>query len=292
MSARRDLLKGLAFNGPWIVGVAAFLAYPVIAAFYYSLCHYSVLLPPVFLGVDHYAELIGHDGLFWQSLWNTSVFAAGSVFFGILIALALALLLNARVKGLAFYRTLFFLPTLMPVVATCMLWMWMLSGDGIVNHLLGGVGIEGPNWLNEAAFIKSAIIMMAVWGAGNAMIIILAGLQDVPESLMEAALIDGAGFWRRLKDVTIPMISPVLYFNVIMGVIGGFQVFTQAFIMTGPSGGDGNSAMFYVLRLFTLAFHDLRMGYACAMAVILFAIIVAATLLMHRLSLRWVHYER
>lgn len=291
-SARRQQLMGMLFCSPWILGIAAFLAYPVLAAIWYSLCSYSVLLPPVFIGVDNYIEL-ATDELFWQSLWNTTFFAMGSVLLGIGVSLGLALLLNNRVRGLGLYRTLFFLPTLMPVVASSMLWLWMYNGDGgLINHMLGWVGVSGPNWLQKAMWLKPALILMSVWGAGHAMVIILAGLQDVPESLHEAAILDGANWWQRLIHITIPMISPVLYFNIIMGIIGGFQVFTQAFIMVGSAGGPDRAALFYVLHLYNLAFEDLRMGYACAMALILFVIIVTLTAIMHQLSQRFVHYDR
>jgi multiple sugar transport system permease protein len=291
LGARRRW-TGLAFCSPWLLGLAGFLAFPIATAVWYSFCNYPLLRPPVFIGVDNYTELLGDD-LFWRSLFNTTVFACGSVIGGVLMAFLLALLLNARVRGVGIYRTLFFLPTLVPVVATCMLWMWMYAGEGgIINHLLGMVGIDGPNWLKDAAWIKPALVLMAVWGCGHAMIILLAGLQDVPESLYEAALIDGANWWQRLIHVTIPLLSPVLYFNVIMGIIGGFQVFTQAFVMLGGQGGERNAALFYVLHLYNKAFEDLRMGYACAMAIILFAVVVTLTLAMHRLTRRFMHYER
>ena len=181
----------------------------------------------------------------------------------------------------------------MPVVATSMLWLWMYNGDsGIINHFLSYVGVkEGPNWMTDPAFIKWALVLMSVWGAGHAMVIILAGLQDVPESLYEAALLDGANWWQRLWHITVPSISPVLYFNIIMGVIGGFQVFSQAFIMTGSTGGPERAGLFYVLHLYNVAFEDLRMGYASAMAVMLFVLILVLTVVMHKLSKRFVHYD-
>jgi multiple sugar transport system permease protein len=274
------------------VGLSAFLLYPLAAAFYYSLCDYSVLLPPVFVGFDNYVELF-HDKLFWKSLYNTSFFAFGAVGLSIVTALTLALLLNSKVKGVAAYRTAFFLPSLMPLVAGSMLWQTMYSGQGgIINTVLAKVGVTGPAWLADPAWAKIAIIFMAVWGAGNSMVIFLAGLQDVPTALYEASIIDGAGFWQRLLHVTLPMISPVIYFNLVMGVIAGFQAFAQALIMTSATGAPEQSTLFYVLQLYNVGFMDLRMGYASAMAWVLFLIILALTFTATRLSKRWVHYDR
>jgi multiple sugar transport system permease protein len=289
---RRKVLTGLLFSSPWVIGLSVFLIYPLLAALYYSLCDYSVLLPPVFVGFDNYIELF-QDKLFWKSLWNTTFFAVGAVSLGVLVALTLAILLNSKVKGLAFYRTAFFLPSLMPLVAGSILWFCMYAGQGgIINTLLAKIGITGPAWLSDPAWAKVAIVFMAVWGAGNSMVIFLAGLQDVPMSLYEASIIDGANWLQRLLNVTLPMISPVIYFNVIMGIIGGFQAFAQAMIMTSSTGAPEQSTLFYVLQLYNVGFMDLRMGYASAMAWVLFVIILALTFMATRLSKRWVTYDR
>jgi multiple sugar transport system permease protein len=284
--------NGLLFCAPWLLGLTVFLAYPLCAAFYYSLCDYSVLLPPVFVGFDNYVDLL-KDPLFWKSLYNTAYYALGSVVLGLFVSLGLALLLNSKVKGLGLYRTVFFLPSLMPVVASSILWLWMYNGQsGVINTCLRAIGISGPAWLADPAWAKPAIVIMAVWGAGNAMVVYLAGLQDVPTSLYEAALIDGAGFFQRLVNVTIPMISPVIYFNVVLSIIAGFQAFTQAFIMTGGAGAPARSTLFYVLNLYNVGFQDLRMGYASAMAWVLFVVILVLTFGATRLSKRWVTYDR
>lgn len=289
---RISLRHGLLFCSPWLLGGGLFLVYPLLAAFYYSLCSYSVLLPPVFVGLENYLALL-QDELFWKSLWNTAVYALGSVLLGIFVALALALLLNTRVKGLAFYRTVFFLPSLMPVVASSILWMWMYNGEsGIINTFLRSLGLGAPAWLADPAWAKLAMILMAAWGAGHAMVIFIAGLQDVPLAVYEAAIIDGAGFFARLRYVTLPMLSPVIYFNVVMGVIGGFQVFAQALIMTDATGAPDRSTLFYVLQLYNVGFQDLRMGYACAMAFVLFLLILSLTFLATHLSRKWVSYDR
>ncbi|HVJ14437.1 MAG TPA: sugar ABC transporter permease [Polyangiaceae bacterium] len=284
--------NGILFCLPWLIGMSVFLIYPLISALWYSLCDYSVLLPPVFIGLDNYIDLF-QDALFWKSLWNTSYYAVGAVTLGVIMSMTLAVLLNSKVKGLAFYRTVFFLPSLMPVVAGSILWMWMYNGEsGIINTALAGIGIKGPSWLADPNWSKIAIIIMAVWGAGHSMVIFLAGLQDVPNAIYEAAIIDGANWTQRLFNVTIPMISPVIYFNVIMGIIGGFQVFTQALIMTDATGSPERSTLFYVLQLYNVGFQDLRMGYASAMAWVLFAIILALTFVATKLSKRWVTYDR
>jgi multiple sugar transport system permease protein len=289
---RRKVRVGVAFCTPWLIGLAVFLIYPLLAALYYSLCDYSVLLPPVFVGFDNYVELFA-DKLFWKSLWNTSFFALGSVGLSVLVALTLAILLNSKVRGLGFYRTVFFLPSLMPLVAGSMLWLFMYKGEGgIINTLLREIGINGPAWLSDPAWSKPAIIFMAAWGAGNAMVIFLAGLQDVPAALYEASIIDGASWLQRLVHVTLPMISPVIYFNVVMGIIGGFQAFAQALIMTDSTGAPEQSTLFYVLQLYNVGFQDLRMGYASAMAWVLFVIILLLTYLATQLSKRWVTYDR
>ncbi len=292
MSTQNDLKNGLIFSSPWLIGSVVFLGYPLAAALYYSFTDYSVLLPPVFVGVENYIELF-QDELAYKSLYNTVVFAFGSVVLSLFTSLVLALLLNNQIRGITLYRTVFFLPSLMPMVASSILWMWMYSGEGgIINTALAAVGIDGPAWLADPQWAKSAIIIMAAWGAGHAMVIFLAGLQDVPTSLYEAAIIDGAGFWQRLFHVTLPTISPVIFFNLLMGFIGGFQVFTQAFVMTGGSGAPEQSTLFYVLQLYNVGFNDLRMGYACAMAWVLFIIIFCLTMVVMRLSKRFVSYDR
>ncbi|HUT58572.1 MAG TPA: sugar ABC transporter permease [Phycisphaerae bacterium] len=289
---RRHLRNGLLFCLPWLIGFSVFLLYPLVASAYYSMCDYSVLLDPVFVGLDNYRQMLS-DPLFGKSLWNTAYYAMFSVGLGLVISLSLAMLLNVRLRGIAWYRTALYLPTLMPVVAASVLWAWMYNGEsGILNSLLAKVGIEGPNWLADPSWAKFAMVLMTVWGVGNAMVIYLAGLQDVPVQLQEAAVIDGANWLQRLRHVTIPMISPVIYFNLIMGIIGSLQVFTRAYIMTGATGEPERSTLFYVLRLHNVAFQDLRMGYACAMAWVLFLIILALTLVLTRVSRKWVHYER
>lgn len=283
---RRDwqnLRAGLAFSSPWLLGLAVFTVYPVAASLYYSFCDYSVLQPAMWIGTDNYVQLV-HDDLFWRSLGNTLYYAALSIPLGTAVSLALALLLNYEVPGTPLFRTIFYLPSIVPLVASSVLWMWIFNGSyGLLNWAIAPVlrwfHSAPPSWLSDPAWAKPALVLMSVWGVGNSMVIYLAGLKDIPRELYEAAEIDGATALSRFRHVTLPMLTPVIYFNVVMGIIGALQTFTQAFVMTGPEGAPARSTLFYSLYLFTTAFYDLRMGYASALAWILFLIIVTLTLL-------------
>ncbi len=313
---RRHLRNGLLFASPWLVGMTAFLGWPIFSSLYLSCCDYSTLQPPVWVGLANYRDLLS-DQIFYKSLGNTLILAGLALPGGMLTALFLAILLNSGVRGLAFFRTIFYLPCLVPAVASAMLWLWVFNGEyGILNHALHGVldplngavnsGLAGlglsarvnwqpPTWLNDPAWAKPALAIMCIWSMGGTMIVYLAGLQDVPAELYEAAEIDGAGWWRRLLHVTLPCLSPVLYFTLIMGLIGMLQFFTAAYIMGGgPMGGTAGmparSTLFYALYLWSAAFEWLRMGYASAMAWFLFMITVALTLIAHRTAGRKVTY--
>jgi len=282
--ATRRLFAGLGFTLPWLIGLSTFTLYPVIASLYYSFCDYSVLESPVWIGGDNYWRLV-HDRSFWLSLKNTLIYSGCSIPIGMVVALSLALLLNCRVRGTAIFRTIFYLPSIVPVIASSMLWLWILNPSvGLVNQALAPFchlfGVQPPGWLADPRWAKPALILMSAWGVGNSMIIYLAGLQDVPEALYEAAEIDGAGKWQQFWHVTLPMIMPVVYFNLVMGIIGALQVFTQVFIMTdGTNGSPAQSTLMYAPYLFATAFFDLRMGYASALAWVLFVIIALMTLL-------------
>ncbi|HYP17184.1 MAG TPA: sugar ABC transporter permease [Opitutus sp.] len=294
---RRQLFTGLGFTSLWIVGLAVFTAYPVLASLYYSFCDYSILKSPVWCGLENYQQLFS-DELFWLSLKNTLIYAGLSVPLGAIVSLSLALLLNCEVRGKPVFRVLFYLPSIVPVVAASMLWMWIFNGQvGLLNWvltpLLAPFGVTPPAWLVDPNWAKSALILMSLWGTGNAMVIYLAGLQSVPKELYEAAEIDGASGFRRFWHVTLPQLAPVVYFNVVMSLIGALQIFTQAIVMSSAaSGGTGTetdgfparSTLFYTMHLFATAFYDLRMGYASAMAYVLFLIIAGLTWLATRLS--------
>lgn len=286
---RQKLRLGLTFISPWIIGFLAFTLYPVGASIYFSFCDYDVLQKPVWVGTLNYRDMLT-DSVFWKSLYNTLYYASLSLPLGLISALLVAVLLNQPVRGRSLFRTIFFLPSLVPMVAGAILWWWLLNGNfGLINHVLGLVGISGPQWLADENWTKPSLVLMSVWGIGNTVVIYLAALQDVPRALYESAEIDGATPWAKLWHITVPMISPVIYFNLIMGIIGSLQVFAQPYIMLG-GGGPNRSALFYAVYLFQNAFEYRQMGYACAMAWVLFLLILTLTLVATRLSRKHVHY--
>lgn len=287
---RRSLLLGLAFISPWIAGFLVFTLYPVCASLFFSFCDYDVLTRPVWIGALNYSEMFT-DTLFWKSLYNTLFFAAFSIPLGLVTSLLVAVLLNQRVRGRSTFRAIFFLPSLVPIVASSVLWLWILNGNfGLLNSALRALGVSHPpQWLADPAWTKPSLILMSLWGVGSSMVIYLAALQDVPRSLYESAELDGAGAWRRFVHITLPMISPVIYYNLIMGIIGSLQVFSQGYIMM-PSGGPQRSSLFYAVYLFLNAFEYRQMGYACAMAWFLFVLILALTWLATRGTRKMIFY--
>jgi multiple sugar transport system permease protein len=286
---KSETRSGLLFASPWFIGFSVFLAYPLLASFYYSFCDYSVLKKPVWIGGENYRDLF-QDELFWTTLKNTAVYTALALPLSLIVALALAMLLNSRVRGLSFYRTIFYLPSLMPPVALAVVWLWLLNNEhGLVNNALQGIGITGPNWIGEPSWSKPSLVLIGMWTAGNAMVIYLAGLQDVPAALYEAADLDGASAWQKTLKVTLPMISPVILFNLVMGIIGHLQVFTEPYVMF-PGGGPARSTYFYTMYMFENAFKYHKMGYTCAMGWIMFLIILVLTLISFRFSEKHVHY--
>jgi len=290
---RAETLWGFAFASPWLIGLIVLTAGPIVASIVYSFCRYDVLHAPQFTGFENYRRLLTDDPLFWRSLGNTAFMMLG-VPLGLAAGLGIAMLLNCEVRGMRVYRTIYYLPAIVPVVASSLLWLWVLNPEiGMVNSLLRVLGVtDPPGWLNSPSWLfgsKTAIIVMGLWGAGSSMIMWLAGLKGIPRHLYEAAEIDGAGPWGRFRNVTLPMLSPYLFFNLIMGVIGTMQIFSQAYIMT--RGGPDDSTLFYAYHLFNSAFRYFEMGYASAMAWILFLIVLALTLAQMWLGRRWVHYE-
>lgn len=284
----RKILNGIGFISPWVVGLLVFQLFPICASFYYSFCSYDVLNPPVFVGLDNYVSL-AQDELFWHSLKVTVIYAALALPLSLVVSLFIAILLNQKIKARGLFRTIFYIPSLVPMVALGILWGWIFRGDqGILNYLLGLVGIDGPNWLGSTVWATPSIVITGLWGVGATVVIYLAALQTVPAELYEAATIDGANTWQKIIHVTIPSISSVIYFNLMLGVIGCLQVFAVPYVMTG--GGPERSTYYYTLYLFDNAFSYLRMGYASAMAMILTVLILILTWLAHKFSHSKVHY--
>ncbi|MFH1744094.1 MAG: sugar ABC transporter permease [bacterium] len=296
---RRNRILGLLFASPWLVGFCVFTFIPILTSLYYSFCRYNVVRPPKWVGLENYVELFFNDPYFYKTLYNTFYMMALGLPLGLSLAFILALLLNTRVKGEGIFRTVFYLPTLVPVVATAILWVWLLNPEyGLINTVLGWFHIAGPGWLTNTTWSKPALILTNLWGVGNIMIIFLAGLQQVPTELYEAARVDGAGAGRRMWHITLPAISPILLFNLVMGVIGSFQYFTQVYIMTtgispesgGRAGGPQGSTLVYALYLYQHAFQNFKMGYASAMAWILFVVTLGILYFIFKTS-GWVHYS-
>lgn len=258
---------------------------------YYSLTTYSILDAGEFVGFKNYGELF-HDELFWKSISNTIYFAVFFVPLSILFGVSLAMMLNMKVKGLAIYRTIFFLPTLVPQVALAVLWMWLLNpGFGLVNGMLDSIGIQGPNWLGSMSWSKPSLILMSLWTIGQPVIIYLAGLGDISEEYYEAAEVDGASWFQKTRHITLPLLTPVIFYNLVMGLIGAFQQFTLPYTMTQGQGTPANSLTFYVMHMYDNAFKYFKMGYGSAMAWILFVIIMILTAIIFSTSKRWVHYQ-
>jgi multiple sugar transport system permease protein len=289
--ARRDFFWGLVFTSPAIIGLLWFTAYPVIASLYYSFTTYTMVGHNTqWIGFTNYEDLM-HDHTWWSSLWNTFYIVILSVPIGIVVALGLAMLLNMQVRGQSIYRTIFFIPTIVPIVASAVVWSYVFDPQyGALNNILHAVGITGPGWLADPNWAKPALIIFSAWGVGNLMVIMLAGLQDVPRELHEAAEVDGASRFSRFRNVTLPFISPTLMFALVTGLIAGFQYFTQVFVLTSGAGTPAGSTLVAGLYLYQNAFQFFKVGYACAIAWVLFVIIAIVTVITFRLVGRRVYY--
>jgi multiple sugar transport system permease protein len=287
---QRQTVWGYALLSPWLIGFLVLTAGPMITSLWLSFTKYDFATSE-FVGVENYRRLFVDDPLFWKALKVTLVYAVFSVPLGIAGSLALAMLLNTKVLGMPIFRTIFYLPSLVPAVAAAVLWQWIFNADnGLLNQVLGVFGFAGPQWLQDENWTIPAFLIMSLWGIGGGrMIIFLAGLQSIPDSYVEAANLDGASPWQTFRHITLPLLSPVMFFNLILGTIGSFQYFTQAYVMT--SGGPNNASLFYALYLFRNAFEYFKIGKASALAWVLFVILLAITLIQLKLSKRWVHYE-
>lgn len=288
-SRGREAIECYIFMLPVILGLLLFYLGPMIASLYFSMTEYDMLSSADWVGLQNYRDLVD-DELFWKSLRVTVMYSGISVPLVLVLALALALLLNQKVPGVTAFRTMYYLPTVMSGVAVATLWKWIFNTDyGILNLLLDKVGIRGPGWLVEENWAIWALIMTSLWTAGGSMLIFLAGLQSIPNDLYEAAEIDGAGAWSRFRNITVPLISHVTFFNLVLGIIGALQVFTEAWVLT--KGGPNDSTLLLSVHLYRNAFQYLKMGYASAIAWVMFLIVLALTLVVFKSAPMWVHHQ-
>jgi multiple sugar transport system permease protein len=290
---RQEATWGLLFVTPWIVGFTLWILGPMVFSLALVFTDWQILSPPTFVGLRNLQTLLS-DRFVGIALYNTAYFTFIYVPLNLAVALGLAMLVNRPTRGITAIRTLFYLPSVTPTVAYTALWIWLLNADyGLINILLRQVGIKGPRWLGDPDWAKPALILMSLWGFGSVALIFLAALQGVPEALYEAASLDGAGSWARFANVTLPMISPAILFNLVVGMINSFQIFTSAYVIAqgGTPGGPVNSTLFLVIYLYNAGFHDFQMGYASALAWLLFVIVLVLTGIQFVGSRRWVHYE-
>ncbi len=287
---RRDTVEGYLFIMPVVLGLLLFTIGPMLASFYISFTKYPILRSPEWIGLRNYVNMFTKEPNFWQSVKVTMLYAVTAVPLGILGAFLLALLLNQRIKGMGFFRTSFYIPTIVPAVASAVLWGWLLNPDyGLINAMLKVVGLPTSRFLGEPDSALASLVLMSLWGVGGGMVIYLAGLQGIPESFYEAAKIDGASSRQLFRYITVPLMTPTLFFGLVMGLIGAFQYFTEAFILT--QGGPLFSTYFYSLMVYERAFRFTQMGMAAAMAWVLLVVVLVLTLLVFRSSALWVFYE-
>jgi multiple sugar transport system permease protein len=294
--AWRRQRNGMLFVAPWVIGFLAFTLTPMVSSLYYSFTSYNAIKPARWVGLQNYVLIFTADPYIRVAVVNTLYLAFFNVVLGTILALALALLLNRRVRGIGVYRTLYYLPTMLPIIVSAFIFLLVLDPqEGIVNNVLSVFGIQGPGWLNSPYWSKPALIILGLWGVGNSMVIYLAGLQDVPKNLMEAAATDGANWWQRLVNVTLPALSPVIFFNVVLAVINALQNFLSIFFLTsnstGGAGGPANSTLTWGLLIYNNAFFNSRMGYASAMSWLMFLVVLSLTLILFRLGAFAVYYE-
>ncbi len=299
--SRRHYVVVLTFLSPWVLGFLMFVMYPMLASLYYSFTHYDMLTQPKWVGLSNYKFMFTSDPLFWTSLRNTVWIIAIGVPIQILFAIVVAMALTLPQRGRGFYRTVYFVPAMVPTVAATLAFVFLLGKGGPLDAVLGFFHISSPLWFQDPAWSKPGLVLLSLWGVGETMIIFLAALLDVPAQLYEAADIEGASAWQKFRHITLPMISPVIFFAAVIGVIYGFQYFTEAYVAAGAAGGTRdiasnlgyplNSTLFYGIYLYQQGFAYFHLGYASAMAWILFLIIMACTLVLVRSSKHWVFYQ-
>ena len=294
----REHIEGYLFISPWILGMVLFALGPILASFGLAFTRWNLFTEPEYVGWANFQKL-AHDPLFYKSVFNTIYYTIFAVPLGLVLALGLAMLVNHRLRGINFFRTAFFLPNVVAGIAMLLLWKWLFDPNfGLVNLFLDWtglmaafewIGIGRPQWISSRAGAMPGLVFMSIWGLGGSMMIFLAGLQNIPRELIEAAELDGAGPWKRFRYVTVPLLTPTIFFLTMVGVIGSLQVFNQAYVMT--QGGPAHATLFYVLYLFQTAFERFQMGYACAMALVLFIITLIVSLIQLAMGKKWVHYQ-
>ncbi len=287
---RRESLEGYLGISPWVIGFLVFTLGPILASFYFSMTEWNIVEAPAWIGLANYVKLITDDPLFTQALRVTFSYVIMAVPLRLIVGLGLSLLLNLKVRGMDFYRTVFYLPAVLSGVAVALMWVWIMHPEmGVVNNLLALVGIQGPKWFWDPSSALISVVIMQLWYVGGSAVIYLAGLQNISPHLYEAAEIDGANRWARFWSITLPLLTPTLFLQLITNLIDAFQVFTSVFIIT--QGGPLRATWMYMLYLYEQAFQEFNMGYASAMAWILTVIIVALSIVVFRTSHRWVYYE-
>ncbi len=288
--ARREAVDGYISIAPWLAGFLIFFLGPLLASVYYSFTEWTITRPPKFIGLDNYQRMLTGDALFWQALKVTGLYVLLSLPLKLIFGLLLSLLLNLRLRGMNVYRTVFYIPAVISGVAVSLMWMWLLQPDtGIVNTLLSMVGIQGPGWFWDPAWALPSVALMSLWSVGGSAIIYLAGLQNIPPHLYEAAKLDGANSWKSFWRITLPLLTPTIFFQLVIEMIDAFKVFTQAFVIT--NGGPLKATYFYLFYFYEEAFRNFNMGYASALALVLMIVIMAATIFVNYTSKRWVYYE-
>ena len=294
----RENLEGYLFISPWILGMVLFALGPILASFGLAFTRWNLFTEPEYVGWANFQKL-AHDPLFYKSVFNTIYYTVFAVPLGLVLALGLAMLVNHRLRGVNFFRTAFFLPNVVAGIAMLLLWKWLFDPNfGLINLFLDWtglmaalewIGLGRPQWISSRAGAMPGMIFMSIWGLGGSMMIFLAGLQNIPRELIEAAELDGAGPWKRFRYVTVPLLTPTIFFLTMVGVIASLQIFNQAYVMT--QGGPAHATLFYVLYLFQTAFERFQMGYACAMALVLFIITLIVSLIQLAMGKKWVHYQ-
>ena len=294
----REHIEGYLFISPWILGMVLFALGPILASFGLAFTRWNLFTEPEYVGWANFQKL-AHDPLFYKSVFNTIYYTVFAVPLGLVLALGLAMLVNHRLRGVNFFRTAFFLPNVVAGIAMLLLWKWLFDPNfGLINLFLDWtglmavfewIGIGRPQWISSRAGAMPGMIFMSIWGLGGSMMIFLAGLQNIPRELIEAAELDGAGPWKRFRYVTVPLLTPTIFFLTMVGVIASLQIFNQAYVMT--QGGPAHATLFYVLYLFQTAFERFQMGYACAMALVLFIITLIVSLIQLAMGKKWVHYQ-